>query len=134
MLGLMHRDLNGLADLGEVFDTMTALAEECIAAASAEAHRRAAERYGEPAGAERLAVAGLGKLGGCELNVSSDVDLVFLYGAEGETGGGAPCLAPRVLRLHGAHADRAAGRDHRRGTGLPRWTCGFGPSATAARW
>ena len=87
MVALAHRDLNGLAELAEVFETMTALAEVCIASASNEAHRRAAERYGEPAGGERLAIAGLGKLGGCELNVSSDVDLVFLYGAEGETAG-----------------------------------------------
>ena len=73
---------------------MTALAEECIGAAWAEAHRQAADRHGETAGGERLAVAALGKLGGCELNVSSDVDLVFLYGAEGET------LGPRPVSHH----------------------------------
>jgi glutamate-ammonia-ligase adenylyltransferase len=90
MLGLAHRDLNGLAPLDEVLATMTALAEECIAAAAAEAHRRTIERYGEPRGALSLVVAALGKLGGCELNVSSDVDLVFLYGEEGETAGARP--------------------------------------------
>ena len=90
MLALAHRDLNGLATLAEVFETMTALAEECIGAAAAEAHRVAAERHGEPAEGERLAVAALGKLGGCELNVSSDVDLVFVYGEEGETQGARP--------------------------------------------
>ena len=66
MVTLAHRDLNGMAPLDEVFATMTALAEECIAAAVA--------ATGVP-----LTVAGLGKLGGEELNVSSDVDLVFLH-------------------------------------------------------
>ncbi|HEX5130168.1 MAG TPA: bifunctional [glutamate--ammonia ligase]-adenylyl-L-tyrosine phosphorylase/[glutamate--ammonia-ligase] adenylyltransferase, partial [Usitatibacter sp.] len=87
MVTLAHRDLNGLAPLDEVFETMTALAEECIAAACLEAHRRTAERYGETHAGERLSVVALGKLGGCELNVSSDVDLVFLYANEGETQG-----------------------------------------------
>jgi glutamate-ammonia-ligase adenylyltransferase len=66
MVTLAHRDLNGLAPLDEVLATMTALAEESIGAAVA-------------ASGEALIVAGLGKLGGEELNVSSDVDLVFLY-------------------------------------------------------
>ncbi|HUQ28710.1 MAG TPA: bifunctional [glutamate--ammonia ligase]-adenylyl-L-tyrosine phosphorylase/[glutamate--ammonia-ligase] adenylyltransferase [Usitatibacter sp.] len=65
-LTLAHRDLNGIAPLDEVFATMTALAEESIAAAVAST------------GVE-LTVAALGKLGGEELNVSSDVDLVFLH-------------------------------------------------------
>ena len=90
MLGLAHRDLNNLAPLDEVLGTMTALAEECIGAAAAEAQRRTAERYGPPREPIALVVAALGKLGGCELNVSSDVDLVFLYGEEGETTGARP--------------------------------------------
>src|SRR5258705_2059027 len=87
MVSLAHRDLHGLASLDEVFATMCALAGECIAAAAAEGHRAAAAVHGEPAEGARLTVAALGKLGGEELNVSSDVDLVFLYGAEGETAG-----------------------------------------------
>ena len=77
MLALAHRDLNGLAGLDEVFATMTALAEESVRAAAAEAQSRDA---GGP-----LVVAALGKLGGGELNVSSDIDLVFLHaGGDGE--------------------------------------------------
>ena len=87
MVSLAHRDLNGLASLDEVFATMSALADESIAAAAGEAHRAAASVHGEPEGGGRLTVAALGKLGGEELNVSSDVDLVFLYGGEGETAG-----------------------------------------------
>ncbi|HEX4331542.1 MAG TPA: bifunctional [glutamate--ammonia ligase]-adenylyl-L-tyrosine phosphorylase/[glutamate--ammonia-ligase] adenylyltransferase [Usitatibacter sp.] len=68
MVRLAHRDLNGMAPLDEVFATMTALADECI---------RAAAGACDPG----LAVVALGKLGGEELNVSSDVDLVFLHEA-----------------------------------------------------
>ncbi len=85
MVRLAHRDLNGMASLDEVFATMSSLADESIAAAAREAHRRAVETLGEPKAGARLVVAALGKLGGQELNVSSDVDLVFLYGEEGET-------------------------------------------------
>ena len=90
MVTLAHRDLNGLASLDEVLATMSALAEECIGAAARAAHGSVAAVHGEPANGERLIVAALGKLGGAELNVSSDVDLVFLYGAEGETRGERP--------------------------------------------
>ena len=94
MLTLAHRDLNGHAPLDEVFETMTALAQESVLAATAEAHREAVERFGEARDAEgrplSLIVAALGKLGGCELNVSSDIDLVFLHGEEGETRGPRP--------------------------------------------
>jgi [glutamine synthetase] adenylyltransferase / [glutamine synthetase]-adenylyl-L-tyrosine phosphorylase len=71
LAALAHRDLNGLAPLDEVFATMTALAEECVRAALGEAHARA--------GGPSLTIAALGKLGGGELNVSSDIDLVFLH-------------------------------------------------------
>jgi len=87
MVTLAHRDLNGLASLEEVFATMTALADACIDAAAREAHAQAMAAFGAPAHGERLVVAALGKLGGRELNVSSDVDLVFLFGEDGETAG-----------------------------------------------
>jgi glutamate-ammonia-ligase adenylyltransferase len=77
MVTLAHRDLNGLATLDEVFATMTALAEESVRAAAADVQSRH--------GGEELIVAALGKLGGCELNVSSDIDLVFLHaGTDGD--------------------------------------------------
>jgi len=101
MVTLAHRDLNGLAPLDEVFETMTALADESVGAAAAEAQRRADAVHGAPAGDE-LIVAALGKLGGRELNVSSDVDLVFLHASDGETPG------PRAVSHHEHFA--AAGR------------------------
>ncbi len=87
MLTLIHRDLAGLANLGEVVSTTTALAEVAIDAAVRAAHAEEAQQHGETARGERLLVVGMGKLGGCELNVSSDVDLVFLHAAEGQTDG-----------------------------------------------
>jgi Glutamine synthetase adenylyltransferase len=64
---------------------MTALADESIDAAARSAHAQAVESLGRPRNDSRLIVAALGKLGGEELNVSSDVDLVFLYEEDGET-------------------------------------------------
>jgi len=90
MLTLIHRDLAGLASLAEVVATVTALAEVTVSAAVAASHAEAAALHGEPARGERLLVVGMGKLGGGELNVSSDVDLVFLHAAEGETDGARP--------------------------------------------
>ncbi|MCW5592602.1 MAG: bifunctional glutamine synthetase adenylyltransferase/deadenyltransferase, partial [Burkholderiales bacterium] len=90
MLTLIHRDLAGLASLDEVVSTVTALAEVTVGAAVAAAHAELAAVHGEPARGERLLVVGMGKLGGGELNVSSDVDLVFLHAAEGETDGARP--------------------------------------------
>jgi len=86
------RDLTGRADFAEVVRAMTTLAE-CSLAAAVELHARAlAATFGLPradAGGDvqQLIVVGMGKLGGCELNVSSDVDLVFVYPEEGETDG-----------------------------------------------
>ncbi len=87
MLTLIHRDLAGMASLDEVVSTVTALAEVAIGSAVRAAHVEQAALHGEPARGERLLVVGMGKLGGGELNVSSDVDLVFLHAAEGETDG-----------------------------------------------
>jgi [glutamine synthetase] adenylyltransferase / [glutamine synthetase]-adenylyl-L-tyrosine phosphorylase len=91
MLRTIARDLNGLADLDEVVATATALAEETLHAALAFHSEALAGKYGTPRGADgspqQLHVVGMGKLGGRELNVSSDIDLIFLYPEEGETDG-----------------------------------------------
>lgn len=92
MLRVMARDLGRLASLEEVTETMTALADLAITRARDAHHAWLAERYGHPIGDETgqpqdLLVIGMGKLGGGELNVSSDVDLVFVYPEEGHTDG-----------------------------------------------
>jgi glutamate-ammonia-ligase adenylyltransferase len=73
-LRVLARDLAGEADLDEVCATMSELAEQEIRAAL------------EWLGCTDLIVVAMGKLGGRELNVSSDVDLVFVHpdGAEPE--------------------------------------------------
>jgi [glutamine synthetase] adenylyltransferase / [glutamine synthetase]-adenylyl-L-tyrosine phosphorylase len=64
LLRVMARDLAGRAALDEVCATMSDLAELAVAKALND---------------ESLVVVAMGKLGGRELNVSSDIDLVFLY-------------------------------------------------------
>jgi glutamate-ammonia-ligase adenylyltransferase len=83
------RDLAGWADLSETLADLTAFADAAIAAALAYARRALVARYGEPRSAggevQPLVVIGMGKLGGGELNFSSDVDLVLLFPEHGET-------------------------------------------------
>jgi len=95
MLRLIARDLGGLAALGEVLATTTALAEVAVSHALGRLDEWLASRHGRPVGAsservQQLHVVGMGKLGGGELNVSSDIDLVFVYPEEGETQGPRP--------------------------------------------
>jgi glutamate-ammonia-ligase adenylyltransferase len=92
MLKLIARDLNGLADLGEVMGAMTALAELSVQRAQVLLMRELEEKFGLPVGEDsgmpqELLVIGMGKLGGGELNVSSDIDLIFVYPEDGETNG-----------------------------------------------
>jgi glutamate-ammonia-ligase adenylyltransferase len=92
LLRIGARDLLGDADLSVTTEELSRLADACLAQAWAEAEAAARARFGaplDPAGGEAgLAVVGMGKLGGEELNYSSDIDLMFVYGAEGETAGG----------------------------------------------
>jgi glutamate-ammonia-ligase adenylyltransferase len=87
----MVRDLTGRADLAEVCSAMTLLAEVALAAAVALHHPALAADSGEPrdesGAAQKLVIVGMGKLGGGELNVSSDIDVVFVYPEDGETDG-----------------------------------------------
>ena len=90
-LRVAARDLAGLAPLAEVVATMSDLAEVALEASLALHRGRLEAELGAPAGSSRpdLIVVGMGKLGGRELNVSSDIDLVFAYPEEGETTRGA---------------------------------------------
>ena len=85
------RDLCGLAPLTEVVESMTLLADITTNFALDHYHRQLAATYGEPldkAGRpQRLLIIGMGKLGGRELNVSSDVDYIFVYPEDGDTAG-----------------------------------------------
>jgi len=91
MAHLALRDLCGLAPLAEIVESMTLLADVTTNFALDYYHCQLATTYGEPldkAGRpQRLLIIGMGKLGGRELNVSSDVDYIFIYPEEGDTAG-----------------------------------------------
>ncbi len=88
---LIVRDLGGRANLPEVTETMTVLAEVAVRHAHDVLREPLVQRYGQPLSPsgweQELLVIGMGKLGGRELNVSSDIDLIFTYPEDGDTGG-----------------------------------------------
>ena len=90
MLHIIWRDLNGRADVAETTKSLTRLADQLINAALSRLHEWAVVSDADPIGAQsgasqRLVVIALGKLGAGELNLSSDVDLIFAYPEAGET-------------------------------------------------
>ena len=92
-LWVVWRHLNGFADLEETTAVLSRLADVCIHGALQKLHVWCVEAIGEPRGVEsdepqQMAVLALGKLGACELNLSSDVDLIFAYPETGHTTGG----------------------------------------------
>ncbi|MDH3712343.1 MAG: bifunctional [glutamate--ammonia ligase]-adenylyl-L-tyrosine phosphorylase/[glutamate--ammonia-ligase] adenylyltransferase [Gammaproteobacteria bacterium] len=93
-LRIAWRDLCGLAELPETLHDLSALADACIDASLDRLYEWHCDRWGTPrdvAGEQqRLIVLGLGKLGGRELNFSSDVDLIFAFKGHGETDAAAP--------------------------------------------
>ena len=91
MMRLIWRDLNDLAPVDEILEDLSTLADVCLQAAVSHHTRVLEEKHGVPRNqegeAQRLIVIGLGKLGGCELNLSSDVDIIFCYPDRGECDG-----------------------------------------------
>ncbi len=90
MVRILWRDLAGLATLGDTTGDMTALADACIIEALNFLARAAERTLGVPVGAvsgtaQHLLVIAMGKLGAGELNLSSDVDLVFAFSEGGDT-------------------------------------------------
>jgi glutamate-ammonia-ligase adenylyltransferase len=92
VLRIGARDLLGDADLSVTTEELARLADTCLGEAWRMAETEARARVGAPLDAAGeptgVAVIGMGKLGGEELNYSSDIDLMFVYGAEGESAGG----------------------------------------------
>ncbi|MGD9984432.1 MAG: bifunctional [glutamate--ammonia ligase]-adenylyl-L-tyrosine phosphorylase/[glutamate--ammonia-ligase] adenylyltransferase [Porticoccaceae bacterium] len=90
MLRIVWGDLTRSADLESTMAALSALAEACIRGALAFLHPEACRLWGTPMGADsgqpqQLLVLAMGKLGGGELNLSSDIDLIFTYPEVGET-------------------------------------------------
>ena len=90
MMNLVARDISGLANLEEVVTVMSDLAEIAIDRTVSVYAKELAKRFGVPRSEtgvpQDLIVIGMGKLGGRELNVSSDIDLIFFYDCDGECG------------------------------------------------
>jgi glutamate-ammonia-ligase adenylyltransferase len=104
--------------LEEVTADLSRVAEAAVVVAWERALTTTAQRFGEPRTARetpaRAAVLAFGKLGGGELNYSSDIDLMLVYDEEGTTAGRRPIgnddffarAASELIRLLSAHTDR----------------------------
>ncbi len=88
---IIFRDLSRRADMVETTRDLSLLADACIKAVLDFHYRANLERLGQPVGSsgniQQMCVLALGKLGANELNVSSDIDLVFIYGEAGMVDG-----------------------------------------------
>lgn len=81
MLRIALREIAGLSTLEQTTLELTHLAEVCLAVVHRGWHADCCRRWGAPAA--EFAVLGMGKFGGQELNYSSDIDVIFLYGGDG---------------------------------------------------
>ncbi len=95
LLRVLWREVHGYADLDETLQQLSLLADRLLAAATRFAARQLEARFGSVKNASGdavpLVILGMGKLGGKELNFSSDIDVIFCYPEDGETDG------PRVV-------------------------------------
>ena len=89
MLRIIWRDVNRIADLPTTTRELSYLAEASIQAALAHHYLLLKDKYGAPKnndGVEQpMLILGMGKLGAYELNLSSDIDLIFCYPEKGQT-------------------------------------------------
>ena len=98
MLRIALRDLGELAELEQILRELSELASAMVAETLAYLQAQACAQFGEPLDengeVQTLLVLAMGKLGGYELNFSSDIDLMFSYAEDGQTQGG------RTLSIH----------------------------------
>jgi glutamate-ammonia-ligase adenylyltransferase len=87
MTRIAWRDITGSATLNQTLSDLSLLAEACLQFAHDFSYRSACSRWGTPllgdGTPQQLTILGMGKLGGGELNFSSDVDLIFAFEEEG---------------------------------------------------
>ncbi|MBX7255542.1 MAG: bifunctional [glutamate--ammonia ligase]-adenylyl-L-tyrosine phosphorylase/[glutamate--ammonia-ligase] adenylyltransferase [Candidatus Hydrogenedentes bacterium] len=93
ILRIASRDIFAHVPLAALTEDLSNLADAALEVAMAGAYADLTPRYGRPRihdtdAESTFVILGMGKLGGRELNFSSDIDLVFLYAADGETSGG----------------------------------------------
>ncbi|MBP0951178.1 bifunctional [glutamate--ammonia ligase]-adenylyl-L-tyrosine phosphorylase/[glutamate--ammonia-ligase] adenylyltransferase [Pseudomonas sp. 20GA0080] len=89
---IIWRDLTRQADLIETCRDLSDMADACIDLACQWLHERLCQQFGTPTGRrtglpQQMVILGMGKLGAVELNLSSDIDLIFGYPEGGETVG-----------------------------------------------
>ena len=118
LLRIAWRDIAGRAPVTETLRDVSDLADACLRASVAAARRHLETPFGNARNAQGgevpFIVVAMGKLGGRELNFSSDVDLVFLYAEGGETDGAHPLdnseycnrLGREVIRLLDARTEQ----------------------------
>jgi len=96
MTRLIWRDCNRLSDTQQTIKELSALADACIDESLKKLYQSMCARWGIPyskqtdtqaSEAQHMVVLGMGKLGAGELNLSSDIDLMFCYPENGETQG-----------------------------------------------
>ena len=92
MARIVWRELSGISATQETIRDLSALADACLQVAIEKHSARLSQKYGQPleqvsGEIAKFVVFGLGKLGGRELNFSSDIDLVFAYSAIGHSDG-----------------------------------------------
>ena len=95
MVRIAWRDIANWASLNETLMDSSILADVCVQVAYEHAYASLSELYGIPVGrdsasVQHMMILGMGKLGGRELNYSSDIDLIFLFPEHGDTNGAAP--------------------------------------------
>jgi len=91
MVRIAWRDLNALADIETILHELTDFAETVVSVTLRYLEQQQAEIFGMPCDAngeeQSLLVFAMGKMGGGELNFSSDIDLIFTFAEDGETPG-----------------------------------------------
>ena len=109
MLRIAFRDISGLAGFAETTRDITAVAERCVSEVYATCFENLAGKRGRPE--TGFCILAMGKFGGTELNYSSDIDVIFFYGDEGNV---TPRLthheffarlAESIIRIFSATAD-----------------------------
>ena len=97
MMRIAFRDLAGWASLSETMEDLSGLADACLETAVTAITGWMAEEFGTPADKsgrpQSLVVIAFGKLGGRELNFSSDIDLMFAFPQAGKTTGGRTAIS-----------------------------------------
>jgi len=107
MVRIAARDLSRLSNVSEITREISDVADVCLHAVCQTCRQQLTERFGQPWHQDadghwqrtEFCVLGMGKLGGQELNYSSDVDVLFVYSDEGEVFKTAPVKgsAPKAV-------------------------------------